>query len=58
MKDPFKSDNYRENLGFLKEAIKARDELVTIRHYNKTVRDLSQALEVVRKLVNSSIFPL
>ncbi len=45
MKDPFKSDNYRENLGFLKEAIKARDELVTIRHYNKTVRDLSQALK-------------
>lgn len=45
MKDQFKSDNYRENLDFLKEAIKAGDELVTIRHYNKTVRDLSQTLE-------------
>jgi hypothetical protein len=45
VKDPFKSDNYRENLDFLKEAIKAGDELVTIRHYNKMVRDLSQALK-------------
>ncbi|TVS92791.1 hypothetical protein COM42_005565 [Wolbachia pipientis] len=45
MNDPFKSEDYKKNLDSLIKAIKAGDELVTIRQYGKTVTDLSHALE-------------
>ncbi len=48
MNNPFKSENYKKNLDSLIKAVKLGN---AEKQYNKT-------LEVVRKLVNSSIFPL
>ncbi|WP_250294913.1 hypothetical protein [Wolbachia endosymbiont of Oedothorax gibbosus] len=42
MNDPFKSENYKKNLDSLIKAIKLKN---IGEQYNKTVRDLSQALE-------------
>ncbi|MGL9718443.1 MAG: hypothetical protein ACR5K9_07285 [Wolbachia sp.] len=45
MDDLFESDSYKKNLDSLKKAIKLGDVKKVSEQYNKTVRDLSKALE-------------
>ncbi|QOD38506.1 hypothetical protein [Candidatus Wolbachia massiliensis] len=45
MDNPFKSDNYKENLDSLIKAIKLGNVKKTDEQYNETVRDLSQVLK-------------